>query len=213
MTNRPPGGGRFVIIPAWAASRLSFSVAPNTMLLMGASINIKELRAVTARVVPGSQVLSRADVLQAAAGRPLVRGSDLIFDQAAGAAAGCAVAAVLLGLLLSGRDRARFGSWLAAMGMTSRQGRRLAVLDALPLLLVAIAGAEAASLALGPLIGSSLVLSPFTGSNTPVPLQPDLVALTAPAVGAVILITAAAIGRNMLTRGRAAGVLRLDEGR
>jgi putative ABC transport system permease protein len=208
-----PGGGRFVIVPAWAASGLHASVAPNTMLLMGAGVSIKDLRAVAKRVLPGSQVISRAAVLQADANKPLVSGSGLVFSEATGAAAGCAVAAVLLGLLLSGRDRARLATWLAAMGMTGRQGRRLAVLDSLPLLLVAILGAEIASLALGPLFGSALVLSPFTGTNTPVPLRPDLAALTLPAAGALILIMATAAGRYALNRRRAASLLRLDEGR
>jgi putative ABC transport system permease protein len=209
-----PGGGSFVIIPSWVAPRVEGSVAPDTVLISGPAINFRDLRAVAARTAPGSQVVSRAAVLQAAANSPLVRGSDLVFDQAAGAAAACAVAAVLLGLLLSGRDRTRLGAWLTAMGMTARQGRRLAVLDALPLLLVAILGAEIAGVVLGPLIGPGLVLSAFTGSNAPVPLQPDLVALIAPAVGAVILITVAAIGQSVLTRRRTTtGVLRLDEGR
>jgi putative ABC transport system permease protein len=211
-----PAGGSFVIIPSWVASRLAASVAPNTVLISGPAINIRDLRAVAAHAAPGSQVVSRAAVLQAAADSPLVRGSDLVFEESAGAAAACAVAAVLLGLLLSGRDRTRLAAWLTAMGMTARQGRRLAVLDALPLLLVAILGAEMAGVVLGPLIGPGLVLSAFTGSTAPVPLQPDLVALIAPAVGTVILITVAAIGQSALTRRRSTGttgVLRLDEGR
>jgi putative ABC transport system permease protein len=209
-----PGGGSFVVIGSWVASRLLGSVAPDTVLISGPTVNIKDLRAAVARTAPGSQIVSRAAVLQAAASTPLVHGSDLVLEESAGAAAACAVAAVLLGLLLSGRDRTRLASWLTAMGMTARQGRRLAVLDALPLLLVAILGAEIAGLALGPLIGPGLVLSAFTSSNAPVPLQPDLVALIAPAVGAVILITVAAVGQSVLTRRRTTtGVLRLDEGR
>jgi putative ABC transport system permease protein len=211
-----PGGGSFVIIPSWVASRLAGSVAPNTVLISGPAISIRDLQAVAARTAPGSQVVSRASVLQSTADSPLVRGSDLVLEESAGAAAGCAAAAVLLGLLLSGRDRTRLAAWLTAMGMTARQGRRLAVLDALPLLLVAILGAEIAGVVLGPLIGPGLVLSAFTSSNAPVPLQPDLVALIVPAVGAVILITVAAIGQSVLTRRRATGttgVLRLDEGR
>jgi putative ABC transport system permease protein len=211
-----PGGGLFVIIPSWVAPRLLGSVAPNTVLIAGPATSIRDLQTVAARTAPGSQVVSRAAVLQAAANTPLVRGSDLVFEESAGAAAACAVAAVLLGLLLSGRDRTRLAAWLTAMGMTARQGRRLAVLDALPLLLVAILGAEIAGAVLGPLIGPGLVLSAFTSSTAPVPLQPDLVALIAPAVGAVILITAAAVGQSVLTRRRSTGttgVLRLDEGR
>ena len=207
-----PGGGSFVIVPAWVSSRLIDNTTPNTMLLTGANLNIRALRAVVARVVPGGQITSRAAALQAAAGSPTVHGSDLALEDAAAAAAACAVAAVLLGVLLSGRDRTRLGVWLTAMGMTARQARRLALLDALPLLLVALLGGELASLALGPLIGPGLDLSAFTGSSAPVSLRPDLVALIAPAAGALILIMAVAAGQNALIRRRAGAVLRLDEG-
>jgi putative ABC transport system permease protein len=208
-----PGGGSFVILPAWVSSRLIGSTMPNTMLLTGAHLDLRALRAVVARALPGGQIVSRAAALQAAAGSPAVHGSDLALEEAVGAAAACAVAAVLLGVLLSGRDRTRLGVWLSAMGMTARQARRLALLDALPLLLVAILGGELASLALGPLIGPGLDLSAFTGSSAAVSLRPDLVALIAPAAGALILIMAVAAGQNALIRRRAGAVLRLDEGR
>lgn len=193
-----PGARSFVIIPSWAASRLPAGTRPNTVLLRGTDINLAALRATTARVLPHSQVIARAVVLRAAADSPLVRESDLVFNLAAAAGAVCAAAAVLLGLLLSGRDRTRLAAWLTAMGMTSRQFRRLAVLDALPLVLMAILGAEIAGLALAPLIGPGLVLSPFTGSAAPVSLRPDAVALIAPAAGAVILIMLAAAAQSAL---------------
>lgn len=193
-----PGARSFVIIPAWAASRLTAGAHPNTVLLAGTAINLRRLRATAARLLPGSTVVSRAAELQATTDSPLVRSSDLGLELAAAAGAACAAAAVLLGLLLSGRDRTRLAAWLTAMGMTSRQFRRLAVLDTLPLVLVAILGAESAGLALGPLIGPALVLSPFTGSAAPVPLRPDLAALITPAAGAVILIILAAAAQSML---------------
>jgi putative ABC transport system permease protein len=208
-----PGGGSFVIMPTWAAYRLIDNTTPNTMLLTGAHIDLRALQAVVARRVPGALITSRTAALQAAAGSPMVHGSDVALEEAAAAAAACAVAAVLLGVLLSGRDRTRLGVWLTAMGMTARQARRLALLDALPLLLVAILGGELASLAIGPLIGPGLDLAAFTGSSAPVSLRPDLVALIAPAVGALILITAAAVAQNALIRRRTSAVLRLDEGR
>jgi putative ABC transport system permease protein len=208
-----PGGGSFVIIPAWASSRLIDNTTPNTMLLTGAHTDIQALRGVVARGLPGGQIVFRGAVLQAAAGSPTVHGSDLALEEAGSAAAACAIAAVLLGVLLSGRDRTRLGVWLTAMGMTAGQARRLALLDALPLLLVAILGGELASLALGPLIGPGLDLSAFTGSNAPVPLRPDLVALIAPAAGALILIMVAAAVQNALIRRRTSTVIRLDEGR
>jgi putative ABC transport system permease protein len=208
-----PGGGSFIIMPAWASARLAASTAPNTMLLTGPDVNVRDLRAVVARTQPGGQLTSRADVLAAAADSPTVQGSDLAFDLSVAAAVACAAGAVLLGVLLSGRDRTRLGVWLTAMGMTARQARRLALLDALPLLLIAILGGEAAGLALGPLIGPGLDLSAFTGSSAPVAVRPDLVALLAPAVGAVVLIAAVAVGQNALIRSRSTAVLRMDEGR
>jgi putative ABC transport system permease protein len=208
-----PGGGSFVIVPAWASFRLIDNTTPNTMLLTGAHIDMPALRAVVARKLPGGQITSRAAALQAEAGSPAVHASDLALEEAAAAAAACAVAAVLLGVLLSGRDRTTLGVWLTAMGMTARQARRLALLDALPLLLIAILGGELASLALGPLVGPGLNLSAFTGSSAPVSLRPDLVALIAPAAGALILIMAAAAVQNALIRRRTPAVLRLDEGR
>jgi putative ABC transport system permease protein len=209
-----PGARSFVIIPSWAAARLTVRAQPNIVLLRGTDINLAALRATVARVLPNSQIIARAAVLQAAADSPLVRESDLVFDLAAAVGAACAAAAVLLGLLLSGRDRTRLAGWLTAMGMTSRQFRRLAFLDALPLVLVAILGAEIAGLALAPLIGPGLVLSPFTGSAAPVPLRPDPVALIAPAAGAVILIMLAAAAQSALVhrvQGWRRRVARLDE--
>jgi putative ABC transport system permease protein len=202
-----------VIVPAWASDRLIGNTTPTTMLLTGAHIDFRALRAVVARKLPGGLITSRAAALQAVADSPTVHGSDLALEEATAAAAACAVAAVLLGVLLSGRDRTRLGVRLTAMGMTARQARRLALLDALPLLLVAILGGELASLALGPLIGPGLDLSAFTGSNAPVGLRPNVVALTAPAAGALILIMAAAAAQNALIRRRTPAVLRLDEGR
>jgi putative ABC transport system permease protein len=207
-----PSGGAFVILPAWASSRFIDNTTPNTMLLAGAHIDLGALRAVVAHKLPGGQVTSRTAALQAAADLPTVHASDLALEEAAGAAAACAVAAVLLGVLLSGKDRTRLGVWLTAMGMTARQARRLALLDVLPLLVVAILGGELASLALGPLIGPGLDLSAFTGSSAAVPLRPDLVALVAPAAGALILIMLTAAAQNALIRRRTGTVLRLDEG-
>jgi putative ABC transport system permease protein len=207
-----PGGGSFVIIPDWASYRFIDNTTASTMLLAGPHIDSRALRAVVARKLPGGQIVSRAASLQAAADSPMVHGPELALEEAAVAAAACAVAAVLLGVLLSGRDRTRLGVWLTAMGMTARQARRLALLDALPLLLVAILGGELASLALGPLIGPGLDLSAFTGSNAPVSLRPDPVALITPAAGALILIMAAAAAQNALIRRRTGTVLRLDEG-
>src|SRR6202050_4582682 len=80
-----PGGGSFVIIPAWASSRLIDNTTPNTMLLAGAHIDLGTLRAVVAHKLPGGQITSRTAALQAAAGSPTVHASDVALEGHTGA--------------------------------------------------------------------------------------------------------------------------------
>lgn len=209
-----PGGGPFVIMPSWAEPRLKAGAPPNIDLVIGSRLNPGDLAKALRRTLPASEVAFRQTALAAQTGSPLVRGADVAFDLGAAAAVAVSVAAILLGLLLSGRDRTRVAAWLAALGMTRRQARRLAMLDVLPLALIAVVGGELAGIALGPVIAPALNLSAFTGSGAAVPVRPDLAALIAPAAGAVILVSALAAAQSALTRRRTrTGVLRLDEGR
>ena len=208
-----PGGGPFVIVPSWAQG-LRAGVPPNVVLATGASINFHDLAKVLARTMPRSQVTSRQAALTAITHSPSVHGADVAFELCVAAAVAVSTAAVLLGLLLSGRDRTRVAAWLTALGMTSRQARRLAVLDALPLVLIAVVGALLAGSVLAQIIAPAIDLSVFTGSTAAVPVTPDLVALTAPAAGAVVLVAVITAAQSALTRRRTTtGVLRLDEGR
>ncbi|MGO8887086.1 MAG: FtsX-like permease family protein [Streptosporangiaceae bacterium] len=209
-----PGGGPFVVMPAWATPRFQASTSPDTLLLGGGSIDMPALRAAVRRTLPGGVITSRAAAVQAIADSPAVRGSRSLFLLSVVAGAACCVAAVLLGLLLSGRDRTRLAAWLAALGMTDRQSRRLAFLDALPMVLIAVVGAELAGAVLGQVVGPALDLSVLTSSSASVPVQPDLLALVVPAVGVIALVAAITAGQSLTTRRRAkVGVLRLDEGR
>ncbi|MGD0374614.1 MAG: hypothetical protein ABSB01_08545 [Streptosporangiaceae bacterium] len=212
-TPAQPGGGSFVILPGWAADRIAGGTAPNTVLLAGAGIRVAALRVALTRTLPGFLVTSRAAVLQSTAGAPSVRGSSRLFELTVAAGAACSVAAVLLGLALTGRDRTRLGTWLTALGLTGRQARRLALLDVLPLLLVAVVGAELAGAVLGQLVGPALDLSAFTGSGASVQVRPDLPALILPVVALVALVATITAGQATVIRRRSrTGVLRLDEG-
>lgn len=209
-----PGGGPFVILPSWVVPRLQDGAMPNIDLIIGSRLNAGDLARTLARTLPDSEVQLRQAMLAAQTGSPLVRSADVAFDLGVAAAVAVTVAAILLGLLLSGRDRTRVAAWLTALGMTGRQARRLAILDAVPLALIAVVGAELAGLALGPIIAPSLNLSAFTGNGAAVPVNPDAVALIAPAAGAVILVSVLTAAQSALTRRRTkTGVLRLDEGR
>ena len=209
-----PGGGPFLIVPSWARGLGRAGVPPNVILATGASINFHDLAKVLARTMPRSQVTSRQAALAAIAHSPSVHGADVAFELCVAAAVAVSTAAVLLGLLLSGRDRTRVAAWLTALGMTSRQARRLAVLDVLPLVLIAVVGAMLAGSVLAQIVAPAIDLSVFTGSTAAVPVTPDLVALTAPAAGAVVLVAVITAAQSALTRRRTTtGVLRLDEGR
>ena len=208
------GGGPFVILPSWVVPRLKAGAAPNIELVTGPRLNSGDLTRALRRTLPDSEVALRQTALAAETGSPLVRSADIAFDLCVVAAVAVSIAAILLGLLLSGRDRTRVAAWLAALGMTRQQARRLAMLDALPLALIAVVGAELAGAALGPIIAPALNLSAFTGSGATVPVRPDVLALVVPAAGAVILVSAIAAAQSALTRRRTrTGVLRLDEGR
>jgi len=209
-----PGGGPFVILPSWAKGLLRAGAPPNIVLATGASINFHDLKKVLARTMPRSQVTSRQAALAAITHSPSVRGADIAFELCVAAAVAVSTAAVLLGLLLSGRDRTRVAAWLTALGMTSRQARRLAVLDALPLVLIAVVGAVLAGSVLAQVVAPAIDLSVFTGSAAAVPVTPNPVAVGAPAAGAVVLVVAITTAQSALTRRRTTtGVLRLDEGR
>jgi len=209
-----PGGGPFVILPSWVVPRLKTGATPNIALVIGPRLNSGDLTRALRRTLPGSEVAFRQAALAAETGSPLVRSADISFDQCVVAAVAVSIAAILLGLLLSGRDRTRVAAWLAALGMTRRQARRLAMLDALPLALIAVVGAVLAGAALGPIIAPALNLSAFTGSAAVVPVPPDVLALAVPAAGVIILVSVITAAQSALTRRRTrTGVLRLDEGR
>lgn len=207
-----PSTKRFLIVPSWAASRLPVDTTPGMMLLAGSHIDQRALTRTLARVLPRHELVSRAALLAASRHAPAVRASDLQLRLATAAAALVSAVAVLLSLLLETRERTRLTSWLAALGMTGRQQRRVALVDALPLALVAIAGGELANAVLGPLVTPALDLSALTGSAGSVPVPLDVPALVLPAAGVMVLVLAITAGRGALARRRTvAGVLRVNE--
>jgi putative ABC transport system permease protein len=203
-----------VILPSWVVPRLKAGAAPNIELVIGPRLDSGDLTSALRRTLPDSEVAFRQAGLAALTGSPPVRSADIAFDLGVAAAVAVSIAAILLGLLLSGRDRTRTAAWLTALGMTRQQARRLAMLDALPLALIAVVGAELAGAALGPILAPALNLSAFTGSTAAVPVRPDVLALVIPAAGVIILVSVITVAQSAFTRRRTrTGVLRLDEGR
>jgi hypothetical protein len=75
--------------------------------------------------------------------------------------------------------------------------------EAMPAVIAAMVAGAACALALPHVVGSSIDLSAFTGTNAPVQFQPDALALGLPAAGICLLALAVLTGqaRGLRRRG------------
>ena len=147
--------------------------------------------------VPGGALTLRTAVLrQDVAASPLASGATRIFELCLAAAALLAVAAVVLGFALSAESRKRLLVTLTTLGLRNRQARTVAVLEALPLLVVAVAGGVLAALALPVAVGPALNLAVFIGSGPAVTVQPGVLPLAVAAGGTAVLVIVTALGQS-----------------
>ncbi len=205
--------GPFIIVPAWAANRDDGPWPVNKALLTGAHLDTAALAAVTARSIPGGALHLRAEALRlAVAASPMASGTRQLFAMCVAAAALLAATAVILGFALSADSRRRRLVTLTTLGLRSRQARAVAVLEAVPLLIVAVAGGLLAALALPVAIGPVLNLAVFVGAGPAVTVQPGLLPLAAAAAGTAVIVIVTALGQSAAaTRGSITAVLRKGE--
>ncbi|MBO0815660.1 MAG: hypothetical protein J2P30_11060, partial [Actinobacteria bacterium] len=190
----------FAVLPRWA---LGGQAPPATaMAVVGPHLDTAALIAMAHRVVPGSQVTLRSQVLAGIARAPLPHGGFVTFAQGAGAAAGLSLLVLVLTLVLSARSREMTLARLATMGIGPAQSRRITVVETLPAILAATVGGAACALALVPLVGPSVDLAAFTGTPVVVPLHANLAAIVATAAGLVVLAWVTLAVQSRLARGR-----------
>jgi putative ABC transport system permease protein len=180
-----PGQDLFLILPSWA-----LPAAPSLLLVTGDHLDQQALRAAAHRVLPHAAISLRSAALATLAGSPLQRGAVTAFALGVAAAAGFSTVILLLSLALAARDRTDALARLAAMGLTAGQARRMVVLEALPVVLAAVAAGAACGWLLAPLTGPALDLSVFTGGAVGVPIRADLTSLALPAAGLLVLALA-----------------------
>jgi hypothetical protein len=114
---------------------------------------------------------------------------------------------VILGLALGSAEREVTLARLTVMG--HRRDTGLVMAEAMPAVLAAVLAGAAAALVLPHVVGSSIDLSAFTGTNAPVQFQPDALALGLPAAVVVLLALAALAAEARALRHRGvAGMLR-----
>jgi putative ABC transport system permease protein len=186
-TPAQPGGGAFAVMALRTLAGPEGRPAPDIILVNGSGIDQARLSVVVSRVIPGSTITFRAAVLAQLASSPLQHGGALIITLTIAAATAFGLFIVLLGLALGSAQRELTLARLAVMGYESAV--RLALAEAMPAVLAAVAAGAACAVVLPRLFGSTLDLSGFTGTSIPVQLQPDLAALGLPA--AVLVLTAA----------------------
>jgi hypothetical protein len=114
---------------------------------------------------------------------------------------------MILGLALGSAERELTLARLTVMGHQRDTG--LVMAETMPAVLAAVVAGAVAALVLPPVVGSSVDLSAFTGTNAPVQLQPDALALGLPALAICLLALAVLTGQaRSLRRRGVAGMLR-----
>jgi putative ABC transport system permease protein len=202
-----PAAGYFVL----PRSAVHGNVPPvSAILVAGPGLNGRDMqKAVSRWRVQGAGVTLRSSLLTALEQAPLQHGaySELALGGDA-AAAGCLLV-LLLTLMLSAQSRQLTLVRAATMGMSTAQGRWLAIVEALPQILSVLAGGLICALALAPLVGPSLALSVFTDSNAAVPVRIEPAWLTAAAIGLLVLAIATLTGQTVVASRGIARSLRM----
>ncbi len=196
------GGGMFVIVPLQRVAGQTGPPTPNLLLATGTGISHSALAAVVSKDLPGAEVRYRSAALEELVSSPLQASADLIMRLSLGAAAGFGLVILLLGLALGSAERDLMLARLTTMGLEQGSLIRLVLGEALPAVLAAVAAGVACAAALPALTAPVLNLAVFTGSATPVPVSPDLVALAIPAAGLVVLCAVAVAAQTRLLRHR-----------
>jgi hypothetical protein len=178
-----------VVMPQLTLPGPAGQPAPNLILASGPDVDRSQLSAVVSRVLPGSTVTVRSAVLAGLTGSPLPHGAALIVAVTLAEAAVLALLVMILALALGSADRELTLARLSVMG--HQRGTRLALTEAMPAVVTAVAAGVICAVVLPHLIGTSIDLSAFTGTSAAVTFQPDLTALGLPA--AVVLVLAAAV--------------------
>ncbi|MFE7772927.1 ABC transporter permease [Streptomyces sp. NPDC057445] len=168
--------------------------APTALLATGERLDGRALRAATAEAGKDLSVRLRGEERAAFTDSPLQSGAERIYTTAIAAGAGYAVIALLLSLLHSAPERATLLARLRTMGLTTRQGRQLLGLEALPQAMLAAGGGVLVGWAtiqlLAPgvdLVRLALAAAPGLAPVDNASLRADAWSLALPAAGVVVL--------------------------
>jgi len=202
-TPAQPGGSgveAFVVMPLDILPGLSGQPAPNMVLVTGASIDQAQLAAVASKAIPDNFTTFRTSVLASLASSPLQHGAVLVIDLTIATPAAFGLFIVILGLALGAADRELTLARLTVMG--HERPTRLVLAEVMPAVLAAVVAGAVCAVALPHVVGSSINLSAFTGTNASVQFSPDVVAVGLPAVAIALLALATLVAETRTLRRR-----------
>jgi putative ABC transport system permease protein len=197
-----PAGGMFLLMPLEALPGFAGTPVPNVVLADGAGIDHARLAAAAARLLPGSDIAFRSDVLDGLHDSPLQRGALLLLLLTTIAAAAFGLLNLVLGLAVGAPARDLTFARLNVMGHA--HGGRLAMTEALPAVVAAAIAGLACALVLPPLVGNAIDLSVFTDTTQPAALKPDFVSVGLPAAAMVVLAVVVLAAQTRFARHRGA---------
>ncbi|MCA1223231.1 FtsX-like permease family protein [Streptomyces sp. 8L] len=197
-------GGDFLVVDAAYLPRH----ADTGLLVTGASLDARQLRATVRAAGPDLEVRVRTEARASLADSPVQTGTQRVYLVAVAAGAGYAALALLLSVVQAAPERVALLARLRTLGMTRRQGRRLLILEALPQALLAALGGALVGWAAIRLLAPGLDLTPLALSDAagagPVRLRADPWSLLLPAVAVVVLAAGVATVQAWLSTRRGA---------
>ena len=198
--------GPFVYIDRAAlASRVSFSMDANTLLVIGPGADM---------AVAGldGDISKRADWLSDRQHQALVAGVNAVMLVSTGAVALLALIGLVASVLAGARSRRRSLSLLRTLGLSARLGWWLALSELAPLVLAALLGGIAAGVAVILALGPSFGLETLAGGVSPPMLAISPWVIAGVAAGAVLLsLIAMLVEVAAHRRDRLSDVLRVGE--
>jgi putative ABC transport system permease protein len=158
----------------------------NLMLVAGPRLDGARLSAAVRRALPEASVTLRATALAALTGAPVLRAAQTALIQGLAAAAGFGALVLLLSLLLTAQTRELTLASMATMGLRRGQAQLLLAAETLPPVVAAAIGGVACAWLLAPLVGPSLNLAAFSGTESAIVVTPAVFPLAASAAGLVL---------------------------
>jgi putative ABC transport system permease protein len=196
---RIPGvtnGESFVAVDLAAmAAAVDRTLEVYAVLLVTGDADLDEIASIVRERAPDAVVTSRAGVVHAQLGQPVVERTVRVLRAVSGVAALIAVFAVVLVVALGAPTRRRTSTLLRVIGADPRQARRSAVLGLVPVVAATCLAAAACGVVLTLVAGRGLDLAALTETLSSLPVRPGprtTAIIGAGLLGLVVLVAAVA---------------------